>query len=162
MQRKFTRAIFPGSFDPITNGHLDIIKRGQKLFDEVIIAVGTNSEKKSLFSPQERVDIIKELLVDIPRVQVESFDGLLVEFAKQKKADIILRGLRSLTDVQYEFKLAMTNRAIAGFETVFVMASSEYGFISSTFVREVASLGGDVSNLVPENVFKRLKKELGK
>ena len=162
MQRKFTRAIFPGSFDPITNGHLDVIERGQKLFDEVIVAVGTSHEKNPLFSPQERVEIIKELLIDIPRVQVESFDGLLVEFAKQKKADIILRGLRSLTDVQYEFKLAMTNRAIAGFETVFVMTSSEYGFISSTFVREVASLGGDVSNLVPENVFKRLKKGHGK
>ena len=162
MQRKFTRAIFPGSFDPITNGHLDVIERGQKLFDEVIVAVGTSHVKNPLFSQAERVEMIKETLADMSRVQVESFDGLMVEFAKQKKADIILRGMRSLTDVRYEFELAMTNRAVAGIETIFVMTSSEYGFISSTFIREVASLGGDVSNLVPENVFKRLKKGLKK
>jgi len=160
MSKKFIRAIFPGSFDPITKGHLDVINRGIKLFDELIIAVGRSPVKDQLFSPQERLEMIAELIADIPGVSVESFDGLTVEYAAKKGADIILRGLRSLTDVQYEFKLAMTNRAVAGIETVFVMTSAEYGFTSSTLIRQVASLGGDVSNLIPENVSKRLKKRL--
>ena len=160
MQRKFTRAIFPGTFDPITNGHLDVIQRGRLLFDELIVAVGRSQIKNPLFTPQERVEMITELIKGMPRVQVESFDGLMVEYAAKKKADVILRGMRSLTDVQYEFKLAMTNRAVAGIETVFVMASAEYGFTSSTLIREVAALGGDISNLVPKNVYKRLKKRL--
>jgi len=160
MKRKFTRAIFPGSFDPITNGHLDVIERGRKLFDELVIAVGRSPIKNSLFTPEERVEMIAEIITDMPGVSVESFDGLTVEYAKQKKADVILRGLRSLTDVQYEFKLAMTNRSVAGIETIFVMTAAEYGFISSTLIREVASLGGDVSNLVPETVHNRLKERL--
>ena len=160
MKRRFTRAIFPGSFDPITNGHLDVIERGRKLFDELIIAVGRSPIKNSLFTPEERVEMIAEIITDMPGVSVESFDGLTVEYAKQKKADVILRGLRSLTDVQYEFKLAMTNRSVAGIETIFVMTAAEYGFTSSTLIREVASLGGDVSNLVPETVHNRLKERL--
>ena len=156
MQRKFTRAIFPGSFDPITNGHLDVIERGKKLFDELIIAVGTSPIKHALFTPEERVEMITELLADTPRVLVESFEGLMVEFARQKNADVILRGMRSLTDVQYEFKLAMTNRAVAGLETVFIMTSAEYGFTSSTLIREVAGLGGDVSNLIPKTIYKHV------
>jgi len=162
MQKKFTRAIFPGSFDPITNGHLDVIERGSKLFDELIIAVGRSPIKDALFTPEERMEMINEIIADIPRVSVESFDGLMVEYAKSKKADIILRGMRSLTDVQYEFKLAMTNRSVAGIETVFVMTSAEYGFTSSTLIREVASLGGDVSKLVPPIVCKHLRQRLGK
>ncbi|MBW8002499.1 MAG: pantetheine-phosphate adenylyltransferase [Planctomycetes bacterium] len=158
MQRKFTRAIFPGTFDPLTNGHLDVIERGRKLFDEFIIAVGTSPIKNPLFKPQERVEMIAEIVKDMPRVSVESFDGLMVEYAIKKQADVILRGMRSLTDVQYEFKLAMTNRAVAGLETVFVMTSAEYGFTSSTLIREVAALGGDISNLVPKIVYDRLKK----
>lgn len=161
MQKKFIRAIFPGSFDPITNGHLDVIERGRKLFDELIIAVGSSPIKDALFTPQERVEMINEIIADMPRVSVESFDGLMVEYAKNKKADIILRGLRSLTDVQYEFKLAMTNRSVAGIETVFIMTSAEYGFTSSTLIREVASLGGDVSKLVPPIVCKHLRQRLG-
>ncbi|MHC4123818.1 MAG: pantetheine-phosphate adenylyltransferase [Planctomycetota bacterium] len=160
MQRKFTRAVFPGSFDPITNGHLDVIARGRKIFDELIIAVGRSPIKHPLFTPEERVEMITEIIKDTPRVLVEQFDGLMVEYAKSREANIILRGMRSLTDVQYEFKLAMTNRAVAGIETVFVMTSAEYGFTSSTLIREVASLGGDVSKLVPEVVYKRLKKRL--
>ena len=160
MKRKFVRAIFPGSFDPITNGHMDVIERGIKLFDELIVAVGTSPIKNSLFTPDERVEMIAELASDMPRVSVESFDGLMVKYAKQKDADVILRGMRSLTDVQYEFKLAMTNRAVAGIETVFIMTTAEYGFTSSTLIREVASLGGDVSNMVPENVCVRLRKRL--
>jgi pantetheine-phosphate adenylyltransferase len=150
------RAVFPGSFDPITNGHLDVIQRGMKLFDELIIAVGTSPLKNQLFSPEERVEMIAELVKDLPCVSVECFDGLTVEYARQKKADVILRGLRSLTDVNYEFELAMTNRSVAGIETVFVMTTEQYGFISSTLIRQVASLGGDISNMVPANVNKRL------
>ena len=162
MSKKFVRAIFPGSFDPITNGHLDAIGRGMKLFDELIIAVGRSPVKNQLFSPEERVEMIGELVADMPDVSVESFDGLTVEYAAKKKADVILRGLRSLTDVQYEFKLAMTNRAVAGIETVFVMTSEEYGFTSSTLIREVASLGGDISNMVPKSVYERLRQHLDK
>jgi pantetheine-phosphate adenylyltransferase len=160
MKRKFTRALFPGSFDPITNGHLDVIKRGIKLFDELVIAVGRSPIKNPLFTPEERVEMIAELVSDMPRVIVESFEGLTVEYAAHKKADVILRGLRSLTDVQYEFKLAMTNRSVAGIETIFIMTSEQYGFTSSTLIREVASMGGDVSNLVPKQVNERLRRRL--
>ena len=162
MGRKFVRAIFPGSFDPITNGHLDVINRGIKLFDELIIAVGRSPVKNQLFTPEERVEMIAELIADMPGISVESFDGLTVEYAAKKKADIILRGLRSLTDVQYEFQLAMTNRAVAGIETVFVMTSEQYGFTSSTLIRQVASLGGNLTKLIPKNVHNRLQQRLKK
>ena len=158
MGKKHVRAVFPGSFDPITNGHLDVINRGIKLFDELIIAVGRSPVKNQLFTPPERVSMIEELIKDIPGVSVESFDGLTVEYAARKKADVILRGLRSLTDVQYEFTLAMTNRAVAGIETIFIMTSEQYGFTSSTLIREVASLGGNLANLIPDNVYKYLQK----
>ena len=160
MKKKFVKAIFPGSFDPITNGHLDVINRGVRLFDELIVAVGRSPIKNPLFTPEERVEMIAELIADMPRVSVESFDGLMVEYAARKKADVILRGMRSLTDVHYELKLAMTNRSVAGIETVFVMTSEQYGFTSSTLIREVASLGGDLSNLIPKNIQERLKKRL--
>jgi len=161
MSDKHVRAIFPGSFDPLTNGHLDVIERGMKLFDELIVAVGRSPIKNQLFTPEERVAMISELLEqkNMPGVSVESFDGLTVEYAARKKADVILRGLRSLTDVQYEFQLAMTNRAVAGIETVFIMTSEQYGFTSSTLIREVASLGGDLSNLIPRNIFEHLKRK---
>lgn len=162
MEKKFIRAIFPGSFDPITNGHLDVINRGIKLFDELIVAVGRSPIKPPLFTPQERVEMITELVANIPGVSVESFDGLTVEYAAKKKADVILRGLRSLTDVQYEFQLAMTNRSVAGIETVFVMTSEIYGFTSSTLIREVASLGGNVSGLIPKTIYDRLQQRLKK
>jgi len=162
MTRKSVRAIFPGSFDPITNGHLDVISRGMKLFDELIIAVGRSPVKNQLFTPEERVEMISELITDMPSVSVESFEGLTVEYAAKKKADVILRGLRSLTDVQYEFQLAMTNRAVAGIETIFIMTSEQYGFTSSTLIREVASLGGNLSNLVPQKVYDRMQQRLKK
>jgi pantetheine-phosphate adenylyltransferase len=162
MKKKFIKAIFPGSFDPITNGHLDVIERALKLFDELIVAVGTSPIKNPLFTPQERVEMMKEILAGRPRVTVESFDGLMVEYAKKKNADVILRGMRSLTDFHYEFRLAMTNRAVAGIETVFIMTSAEYGFTSSTLIREVASLGGDVSNLLPKLVNDKLVKRFSK
>lgn len=157
MERKFTRAIFPGTFDPITNGHLDVIERGRKLFDELIIAVAPSSVKNPLFTPEERLEMISEIIAGVSHVSVDSFEGLLVKYAKNKKADVILRGMRSLTDVQYEFKLAMTNRAVAGIETIFIMTKAEYGFTSSTLIREVAALGADVSKLVPKIVCDRLK-----
>jgi pantetheine-phosphate adenylyltransferase len=160
MGDKFVRAIFPGSFDPITNGHLDVVKRAMCLFDELIIAVGRSPIKNQLFTPEERVEMIHELVDGFGGVVVESFEGLTVEYAARKQASVILRGLRSLTDVQYEFQLAMTNRAVAGIETVFIMTSEQYGFTSSTLIREVASLGGDLSNLIPRNVQKRLEGRL--
>ncbi len=160
MSRKRIRAIFPGSFDPITNGHFDVIKRGTKLFDELIVAVGRSPIKNPLFTPEERVEMISELVADMPGVLVESFDGLTVEYAAKRGADVILRGLRSLTDVQYEFQLAMTNRAVAGIETVFVMTSEQYGFTTSTLIREVAALGGDVSSLIPKAIYNRVQQRL--
>lgn len=162
MATKSVRALFPGSFDPITNGHFDVIQRATKLFDELVIAVGRSPIKNQLFSPEERIEMIAELIADMPTVSVESFEGLTVEYAAKKKADVILRGLRSLTDVQYEFQLAMTNRAVSGIETVFIMTSEQYGFTSSTLIREVASLGGDLSNLVPKNVYDRLCRRANK
>ena len=162
MAEKFVRAIFPGSFDPITNGHLDVIARGTKLFDELVIAVGRSPVKNQLFTPEERVEMVAELIGDMPGISVESFEGLTVEYAAKKKADVILRGLRSLTDVQYEFQLAMTNRAVAGIETVFIMTSEQYGFTSSTLIRERASLGGNLSSLVPKNVYDRLQQRLNR
>ena len=159
MTQKHVRAIFPGSFDPLTNGHLDVIERGIKLFDELVVAVGRSPVKNQLFTPEERVEMIAELIEqkNMPDVSVESFEGLTVKYAAEKKADVILRGLRSLTDVQYEFQLAMTNRAVAGIETIFIMTSEQFGFTSSTLIREVASLGGDLSNLIPKNIHERLK-----
>ncbi len=162
MGDKFVRAIFPGSFDPITNGHMDVVRRGMKLFDELIIAVGRSPIKNQLFAPPERVEMIAELIEGLPGVSVESFDGLTVEYAARRQASVILRGLRSLTDVQYEFQLAMTNRAVAGIETVFIMTSEQYGFTSSTLIREIASLGGDLSNLIPTGVHKRLEGRFAK
>jgi pantetheine-phosphate adenylyltransferase len=162
MSGKFVRAIFPGSFDPITNGHLDVINRGLRIFDELIVAVGRSPLKDQLFSPEQRVEMIAELIKGLQGVSVEGFDGLTVEYARQKKANVILRGLRSLTDVNYEFELAMTNRSVTGIETIFVMTTEQYGFISSTLVRQVASLGGDISNLVPENVYRRLRERFKK
>ncbi len=160
MARNFVRAVFPGSFDPITNGHLDVIKRGVKLFDELIVAVGVNVLKDEFFTAAERVEMIKDILCDMKNVKVQSYDGLTVEYAKKVEADVILRGLRNLTDVHYEFQLGLTNRAVAGIETVFIMASEKYGFASSTVIREVARLGGDVSELIPITVYEKLKTKL--
>ncbi|MBP6124964.1 MAG: pantetheine-phosphate adenylyltransferase, partial [Phycisphaerae bacterium] len=149
MERQPITAVFPGSFDPITNGHLDVIRRGYNLFDRLIVAVGQNPEKEELFTKAERVEMIRTLVADMPRVSVESYDILTVEFAARKGARVMLRGLRNLTDVEYEFQLAMTNRKIAGIETVFIMTSEEYGYVSSAIVRQLALLGGDVSGLIP-------------
>jgi len=160
MAKKFVRAVFPGSFDPITNGHLDVIKRGINLFDELIVAVGNSPLKNQLFTLEERVEMIKPLIADIEGVTVQSYDCLTVEYAASVGATAMLRGLRNLTDVQYEFQLAMTNRAVAGIETIFVMTGEQYGFTSSTLIRQIAALGGNVSNLIPYGIYDKLQKRL--
>jgi pantetheine-phosphate adenylyltransferase len=162
MEHNAVTAIYPGSFDPITNGHLDVIRRGSKMFDRLIVAVGQNPGKKELFTTKERLEMIRHLVADMPRVSVEWFDCLTVEFAARKKADVMLRGLRNLSDVQYEFQLAMTNRTVAGIETVFIMTSEEFGYVSSTIVRQIAMLGGDVSKLLPPSVYQQLRYKLAK
>ena len=152
-------AVFPGTFDPITNGHLDVIKRGVKLFDELIVAVGDNPDKFILLDHEERVDIIRQILTDIPRSRVESYTGLTVDFAKTVGATAILRGIRNSSDLQYEFQVALTNRVVAGIETVFIMTSTEFAFTSSNLIRQIASMGGDVSALVPPQVLGHIKKQ---
>lgn len=162
MEHRPIIAIFPGSFDPITNGHLDVIRRGNKLFDNLIIAVGQNPGKNEFFTKDERVQMIRELVCDMPRVTVQSYSCLTVEFARQQQAQVMLRGMRNLADVEYEFQLAMTNRTVAGIETVFIMTSEEYGYVNSTMVRQLALLGGDVSKLIPESVYLQLRKKIKK
>jgi len=144
------RAIYAGSFDPITNGHLDVLSRAAKVFDQVIIAVAVNVEKKCLFTPEERVALLHESVAEFGNVRVTHFNGLLVEFAKLEKACAIIRGLRALSDFEFEFQMALMNRHLEpALETLFLMPKEEYSYVSSRLVREVARLGGDVSSFVP-------------
>jgi pantetheine-phosphate adenylyltransferase len=150
-------AIYPGSFDPLTNGHLSLIQRGLQMFDRVIVAIAVNPKKVPLFSLEERRELIRQACPD-PRVEVDSFQGLLVEYAKSRNVNVLIRGLRAVSDFEYEFQLANMNRKLApGIETVFMMTGEDYFYISSQLVREVASLGGDVSGLVPANVNAKLQ-----
>lgn len=154
--------VFPGQFDPITNGHLDIIRKGLKLFDELIVAVGINPEKKEMFSVEERVEMMREILRDTPQVRVERYRGLTVDFVRSVKATAILRGIRDVSDLRYEFQLAMANRAVGGVETVFVMTGDNYALTSSSLIRQVVALGGDVNALrpvLPQTVLKRLQEK---
>jgi len=146
-------AVYPGSFDPITYGHLDIINRGLEVFDEVVIAVARNSSKKELFSTQERIDLIRSVVGDNPRLKVDTFEGLLVDYVCSIGARVILRGLRAVSDFEYEFQIAQMNHAVKDqVETLFMMTSVPYGYLSSSIVKEVASLGGSVDAFVPEPV----------
>ena len=146
-------AIYPGSFDPLTNGHVDIIQRGSKLFDRIVIAILLNIEKSPLFTVQERVEIAREVFHAYPNVEVDTFDGLLVEYARRKRASVIVRGLRALADFEYEFQFAHMNRRLApGVDTVFFMTDERNHYVSSSLVKEVASLGGDINGLVPAAV----------
>ncbi len=155
-------AIYPGSFDPFTNGHMDIAKRGLEIFDTVIIAVSNNSEKSGLFSVTERVDMLTKLTADNPRLQVETFDGLLVNYVVEKKARVILRGLRAVTDFEFEFQLAQMNHTICEkVETLFMMTSPDFAYLSSSIVKEVGSLGGDIGKFVPPLVKDELIKKFG-
>ena len=155
-------AVFPGQFDPITNGHLDVIKRGTRLFDELIVAVGINPEKREMFTIDERVDVIRELLKDTPGVRVERYSGLTVDFVRQSGASVILRGIRDVSDLRYEFQLALANRAVGDVETVFIMTGDQFALTSSSLIRQVVSLGGDVKSLkgiLPDLVVKLLQKK---
>ena len=150
-------AVYPGSFDPITNGHVDIIKRGLRVFDELIVLIAYNPNKKTLFSVEERVEMIQEVIRDFKNVRVDSFDGLLVEYVKVAGANVILRGLRALSDFEYEFQLALINRRLnRDVETVFLMTGYKWFYTSSTIINEAASLGGSVKGLVPEIVNQKL------
>ena len=154
--------VFPGQFDPITNGHLDVIRRGVSLFDELIVAVGINPEKRELFTIDERVRMIRSLLRDESHIRVEKYTGLTVDFVRQVKATAILRGIRDVSDLRYEFQLALANRAVGGIETVFIMAGDQYALTSSSLIRQVVALGGDVRQLtavLPELVVERLREK---
>jgi pantetheine-phosphate adenylyltransferase len=155
-------AIYPGSFDPITNGHLDLIARGSKLADRLIVAVLQNRRKQSLFSVEERVEMLTEVVEPYGNVEVGSFHGLLVDYVSARGANFILRGIRAISDYEYELQIAHMNRRLSpGVETVFLMADEAYSFVSSQLVKEVASLGGNVSGLVPPLVDERLKQRVG-
>ena len=151
-------AVVPGSFDPITNGHIDIIKRAADVFDIVYVAVLNNSSKNPLFSIEERIQLIKEVMHDIPNIHVESSSGLLIDYAKSKNAKAIVRGLRAVSDFEYEMQITSMNRVLdENIETFFIMTKNQYSFLSSSIVKEVAKYGGDIRELVPETIEKALK-----
>jgi pantetheine-phosphate adenylyltransferase len=154
-------AIYPGSFDPITNGHLDLIRRGSALFDRLIVAILRNDEKRPLFSVEERVEMLCEVIAGLTNVEVGSFDGLLVDYAAQRGASVILRGIRAISDYEYELQMALMNRRLRPeIETVFLMAGEAHSFISSRLVKEVIRLGGNISGLVPPSIEGRLKRRV--
>ena len=154
-------AVYPGSFDPVTNGHLDIIHRALEFVDELVIAILVNPEKQALFTVKERMEMIRNVLPENPRVQLDQFDGLLVEYARKKNARVIIRGLRAVSDFDYEFQMALMNRRLeAQIETVFLVPAEQYSYVSSRLVKEICALGGAVRGLVPEEVEKRMQKKL--
>lgn len=156
-----TRILYPGTFDPITNGHIDLVNRAVKLFDEVVIAVALGHHKKPLFSFEERVCMVETVFQDLPQVSVVGFEGLLVDFMREKNATAVLRGLRAMSDFEYEFQLANMNRELdENFEAVFLTPSQDYSFISSTMIREIAKLGGDVTKFVPPCVLSEFSHKL--
>ena len=155
------KAIYPGTFDPVTNGHVDLIQRGAKLFDHLVVAILRNSAKDPLFTVEERVEMLKEVTADIENVSVATFNGLMVEFARLQGASAVLRGIRAISDYEYEFQMALMNRRLApDIETVFLQPAGRYSFVSSRLLKEVFSLGGDVTGLIPPNVLKRLRERI--
>ena len=156
------RAIYPGSFDPITNGHLDVIERARKLFDEVVVAVTHNDEKQPLFSLNDRLGLLRETAGKIDNVRIAEFEGLLVEFARNEEAGVVIRGLRAISDFEFEFQMALMNRKLdSAVETIFLMPKEEYTYLSSRIVKEIARLGGNVSGFVPACVAKALSGKFG-
>ncbi|MDQ0148907.1 pantetheine-phosphate adenylyltransferase [Eubacterium multiforme] len=156
-------AIYPGSFDPITNGHLDIIKRGAEVFDKIIVAVLINVDKKGLFEIEERVELIKKATSDIENIEIISFEGLLIDLLKEKDSSIILRGLRAVSDFEYEMQMAlMNNKLDSNVETVFMMTSAENSFLSSSAIKQVAKFGGNMDGLVPNNIIKDIEKKINR
>ena len=154
-------ALYPGTFDPITLGHLDVIARAREIFDKVIVTIASNSLKQPLFTPRERVEMIREVVSSYKNVEVEEFSGLLVSFAEKKKASAIVRGLRAVSDFEYEFQMALTNRKLNDkITTVFLMPHEQYTYLNSSIVREIAFLGGDVADFVPPSVRRRLEKKI--
>ena len=155
-------AVYPGSFDPLTNGHVDIILRGARLFERILVAVLVNADKTPLFDAAERVALVQEVFKEYPNVEVDTFDGLLVEYARQKRANVLVRGLRAVSDFEYEFQMALMNRHLEpALETVFMMPAEQYTYLSSRLIKEVVDLGGDVHGLVPPLVEARLR-DLGR
>lgn len=155
------RALYPGTFDPVSNGHIDLIRRGAALFDEIVVGVAKNDRKKPFFTMEERASFIREACADIPNLIVVPFSSLLVDVARQQGAKVILKGLRAVSDFDYELQMSLINRRLApDIETVFMMPSEEYSFVSSTMIKEVSSLGGDVSSIVPPNVLAALGQRL--
>lgn len=155
-------AVYPGSFDPITYGHLDIISRGLKVFDEIIVAVACNSQKNALFSFDERVDMIRNVVSDQSRVTVDTFTGLLIDYVASRKAHVVIRGLRAISDFEYEFQIAQMNSCISqNVETLFMMTSLQYGYLSSSIVKEVCSLNGNIDGFVPPEVKTALRAKYG-
>jgi pantetheine-phosphate adenylyltransferase len=157
------KALYPGTFDPPTNGHVDLIQRGAKLFEHLTVAILNNPVKNPLFTVEERVEMLKEVTASLPNVSIATFDGLMVEFARQQGASAVLRGIRAISDYEYEFQMALMNRRLAPeIETVFLQPAGRYSFISSRMLKEVFSFGGDVTGLVPPNVLKRLRGRISK
>ena len=154
-------AVYPGSFDPITNGHLDIISRASKLYDKVIVGVLNNSGKTPLFTAEERMDMINHMITDLDNVSCDVFDGLLVDFAKSKGATVIVKGLRTVADFEYELQMALLNKALnPDYETMFMMTNTKFSYISSSMVKEVAKYHGELEGLVPKNVITKLKEKI--
>ena len=151
------KVLIPGSFDPPTNGHIDVISRCAKVFDEVLVGVIVNPSKKSFLSTETRELMLKEIFSDTSNITIKTFEGLLVDFAKDNDVKAIVKGLRAMTDFDYEFQMAQMNSNLADFETIFIPASPEYGYVSSSMVKEIDSYGGDISKLVPQNVLKRMQ-----
>ncbi|AGB19113.1 pantetheine-phosphate adenylyltransferase [Thermoanaerobacterium thermosaccharolyticum] len=156
-------AVYPGSFDPVTNGHLDVIKRAAKVFDKLIVAVLINPSKTPMFSVEERVEMLREVTSDIENVEIDCFSGLLIEYLEKVNSKIIVKGLRMVSDFEYEFQMALINKKLnPEVETIFFMTSNKYGYLSSSIVKEVASFGGCLSDLVPDSVIKHIFKKLKK